>query len=294
MGTKIFQPQAVGWKWCTEDLAQVQVPYSLYGVGYSGPLGKMSFRVSKETRELVQWAREAEAIGARDPQTVRWLRLLGVRSELVGCPVLAYPDAFTGFSQGDGRPVLAMRAMLLHTLREEPRAAQRTLIEWFFREYPDGACVVQEHPDLELIGGKPSIRDFNMMVRALSCARFVISTRLHAGMMALAFGRPVVFLAHDTRVASFCDMLGIRSHALSRDGLGKAISSVKSLEAGDLSEMGPALKRVPTIRGHLNAFMAELTGGQTRTRKQGRESLASPSRVIALIRWLTSGGWLPA
>ncbi len=33
VGTNIFQPDASGWKWKTEDLERIEVPYSLCGIG---------------------------------------------------------------------------------------------------------------------------------------------------------------------------------------------------------------------------------------------------------------------
>jgi hypothetical protein len=264
-GTNIFQPQAVGWKLRTQDLKQIRIPYALYGVGYSGPMGQMPLRVSKETKDLIKWSRGAEAIGVRDPQTSRWLGLFGVNSELIGCPVLAYPDTFTDVTLGQSKPLLAIREILLHNTEEESAAAQRTLTDWFFKEYPSGACVVQEPADLKMLKGKAIVTDFREIVTELSKARLVLSTRLHAGMLALAFGRPVVFLAHDTRVESFCDMIGLKSYKLTFDGLSEVVKAVKRVENGDLSEFKPVVERLPALMRALHSFLREeITGAQTK------------------------------
>lgn len=232
--------------------------------------------ICEETKELVNWSRRAEAIGVRDPHTLRWLKGFGVQSELIGCPVIAYADASPGIALGEGKPVLAVRQILLHGPGEETVAAQQTMIDWFFREYPDGVCVAQELADLSLLEGKPVVTDFEEIVHVLSQARFVLSTRLHAGMMALVLGRPAVFLAHDTRVASFCEMVRLPSRKLTFEGLKEAIHAIRAIEQGDLAEFGLAVTRIPFFRERLERFLDRvLTKAKAEKRgchfmKQGR------------------------
>jgi hypothetical protein len=287
VGTNIFQANVVGWKWRTQDLKQIRIPYSLWGVGYSGSVGSMPLQVCRETRDLISWSRKAMALGVRDPQTAQWLRLLGVNSELVGCPVLAYPDSRPGISLGEGRPVLAVRGILLHNPDQESGPAQRTLVNWFFKEYPNGSCVVQERADLGLLSDKPTITDFNEIVSELSTARFVVSTRLHAGMLALAFGRPVVFIAPDTRIESFCDMIGTKSSSLTFDGLSQAVETAKKIDRGDLSEFRLVANRVKSFVGRLHDFLeSQMTG--TQTRKMPQPNRAAIFMLRARTRWLNS------
>ncbi len=255
VGTNIFQPHVVGWEWQTEDLKQVTVPYVLYGVGYSGPLQENLQEICQETIELINWSCGAKAIGVRDPQTVRWLKEFGVQSELIGCPVLAYADAFSHIAAGEGKPVLAVRQILLHGPGKETEEAQRAMIDWFFKEYPEGICVVQEPADISLLEGKPVVTDFYDIVQVLSQAQFVLSARLHAGMIALSFGRPVVFLAHDTRVASFCEMIGLPWRKLSFNGLEEATRAIQTIKGGDLSEFKSAVVNIPLFREKLERFL---------------------------------------
>jgi len=238
----------------------------------------MPLQISQETRDLVDWSREAEAIGARDPQTVRWLRLFGANSKLIGCPVLAYPGTFTDISPGQSSPLLAIREILLHNPGEEAKQAQRTLIDWFFKEYLNGRCVVQERADLKLLNNKAFISSFEEIVAELSKARFVVSTRLHAGMLALAFGRPVVFIAHDTRVASFCEMIGMKPYGLTSDGLKEAVEAVKRIEHGDLSQFELAAERVPVFMRRLQEFLGEEMRGS------GANAMRHPYRALTMLR----------
>jgi len=257
VGTNIFQRHAVGWKWRTEDLERIEVPYFLYGIGYSGPLQGETGEICDETRDLVDWCRKADGVGVRDPQTVRWLEHFGVRCELVGCPVLAYADSSTGIALGEGKPVLAIRRMLLHDPGPETIAAQRSMVDWFFKEYPEGICIMQERPDLSLLRGRSVVTDFSKVVSVLSQARFVLSSRLHAGMIALALGRPAVFLAHDTRVDSFCEMVRLRSRMLNYEGVEEAALAIRRIERGDLAEFDLATVRLPFFRRRLESFLSD-------------------------------------
>ena len=256
VGTNIFQSHAAGWRWKSRDLEQVAVPYWLYGVGYSGPIQNDTPRVCKETKELVDWSRKAAGLGVRDPHTLRWLMGFRVRSELIGCPVLAYTDTFSDISSGEGEPVIAVRQLLLHNPSKKVASAQCAMVEWFFREYPNGIGVVQETADLNLLKGRSTVRDLDRIVKALSEASFVLSTRLHTGMIALALGRPVVFLAHDTRVASFCEMMSLSSRRLNPEGIKEATVSINRIEQGDLAEFSPTISRIRYFRRRLEDFLA--------------------------------------
>lgn len=258
VGTNVFQPHALGWAWQPEDWCSVTIPYWFYGVGYSGPLHQDPSEISPHVRGLLEWARGAEGIGVRDPQTVRWLRRFHIESELIGCPVLAYSDTFSTVRPGDGPPVLAVREFLLHDPGPEAIAAQHAMIEWFFKEYPHGVCVAQETYDLKLLEGRPVLTELSEIVAALCRARFVFTARLHAGMLALSWGRPAIFLAHDTRVASFCELIGLPARALSFQGLSESITAIHALEQGDLSEFDEAGQRIPQYRHKLEVFLEKL------------------------------------
>lgn len=272
VGTNVFQSHALGWAWLPEDWRRIQIPYWFYGVGYSGPLQGDPREICEETNELVNWSRGAEAIGVRDPHTARWLKERGVHSELVGCPVLGYTKTFSGVALGEGKPVLAVRQILLHSPGEEAAATQRVMIDWFFKEYPDGICVVQEPADLSLLEGKPVVTDFEEIVHVLSQARFVLSGRLHAGMLALTLGRPAVFLAHDTRVASFCEMVGLPSRKLNCEGLREAIHAIQTIERGDLTEFHLAVTRIPLFRKRLDLFWGDILAERELERVSTREA----------------------
>ena len=286
VGTNIFQPHVLGWEWQPEDWRQVHIPYWLYGVGYSGPLKNDPQEICPPMVELISWAAGAEGLGVRDPQTVRWLSSFYIDSELIGCPVLAYADSFSQITPGEGRPVLAVREILLHSPGEEAQAAQRVMIDWFFEKYPDGVAIAQEPADLKLLEGRPILTRFEDIIEALAQARFVFTARLHAGMMALSFGRPAVFLAHDTRVASFCEMIGLPMRELSFAGLAESIKAIHTIERGDLDEFQESVPQILCFRQRLEEFLK----ASLQISPRGRERLLSTLiRLQAHLQQLRAG-----
>jgi glycosyltransferase involved in cell wall biosynthesis len=286
VGTNIFQPHVLGWEWQPEDWRQVHIPYWLYGVGYSGPLKNDPQEICPPMVELISWAAGAEGLGVRDPQTVRWLSSFYIDSELIGCPVLAYADSFSQITPGEGRPVLAVREILLHSPGEEAQAAQRVMIDWFFEKYPDGVAIAQEPADLKLLEGRPILTRFEDIIEALAQARFVFTARLHAGMIALSFGRPAVFLAHDTRVASFCEMIGLPMRELSFAGLAESIKAIHTIERGDLDEFQESVPQILCFRQRLEEFLK----ASLQISPRGRERLLSTLiRLQAHLQQLRAG-----
>jgi len=286
VGTNIFQPHVLGWEWQPEDWRQVHIPYWLYGVGYSGPLKNDPQEICPPMVELISWDAGAEGLGVRDPQTVRWLSSFYIDSELIGCPVLAYADSFSQITPGEGRPVLAVREILLHSPGEEAQAAQRVMIDWFFEKYPDGVAIAQEPADLKLLEGRPILTRFEDIIEALAQARFVFTARLHAGMMALSFGRPAVFLAHDTRVASFCEMIGLPMRELSFAGLAESIKAIHTIERGDLDEFQESVPQILCFRQRLEEFLK----ASLQISPRGRERLLSTLiRLQAHLQQLRAG-----
>ncbi len=255
-------------------LRKIKIPYWLFGVGYSGPLDASGVpAISPEIRDLLIWAKGAEGIGVRDPRTGAWLASHGVSAELIGCPVLAYPENFDGFTPGMQNPVLAVSKILLHVVGEEASKAQHLLVDRFFEEYPDGINIVQSDPDLLLLEGKQTVRDIQDIVQSLLSARFVVSVRLHSGMFALAHGRPAVILSHDSRAASFCDMLNLPIRQMTREGVTGAFDSIRAIEKGDLAEFETATQLIPQYRGKLEDYVRRMLPSTKRPKRARRLKL---------------------
>lgn len=255
-GTNIFQDNCPGWRWTIDDLQKVKVPYWLFGVGYSGALeASGNSAISRETNDLLVWSKRAEGIGVRDPQTKAWLTYHKVRSDLIGCPVLAYPEIFGGFMPGKEKPVLAVSKILLHVVGEEASKAQELLVDRFFEKYLDGIGIAQSTPDLPLLEGKHTVKTIQDIAQCLSRACFVVSARLHSGMFALAQGRPAIIISHDSRAASFCDMLNLPVRRLTPVGVIDALDAAGRIERGDISEFDAATQLITRYRKKMEDYV---------------------------------------
>ena len=51
-----------------------------------------------------------------------------------------------------------------------------------------------------------------VLVENIKSASRTIGFRLHFGMLGLSYGKPATLIATDTRVSSFCEMMGITYH----------------------------------------------------------------------------------
>jgi hypothetical protein len=51
-----------------------------------------------------------------------------------------------------------------------------------------------------------------ILIDNIKSASRTVGYRLHFGMLGLSYGKPATLIATDTRVSSFCDMMGIKYH----------------------------------------------------------------------------------
>ncbi|HWR57697.1 MAG TPA: polysaccharide pyruvyl transferase family protein, partial [Thermodesulfovibrionales bacterium] len=264
-GTNIFQDRYPGWRWTIDDLQEVKIPYWLFGVSYSGALeASGNPAISREIHDLLVWAKGAEGIGVRDPRSMAWLASHKAGSELIGCPVLAYPEDFSGFMLGEGKPVLAVSKILLHVAGKEASKAQGLLVDRFFEKYPDGIGIAQSTPDLPLLEGRQTVKAIQEIVQCLSQACFVVSARLHSGMFALANGRPAIIISHDSRAASFCDMLSLPVRRLTAEGVIDALNTVRAIERGDFAEFDSATRLILLYRKKMESYVGGILSSTSR------------------------------
>jgi hypothetical protein len=112
----------------------------------------------------------------------------------------------------------------------------------------------------------------------------VLASRLHAGMLALASGVPAVFVGHDTRTYSFCQMMGLNYVELFSDSAAQqAIEAVELLMAGDVACFARTRLAYAQLWHSLHVFL-------------GRNALplrsaapATPSTASGLSRPLAAG-----
>lgn len=199
-------------------LRRIRIPIVPVGVGTSAPLGRHP-DMDRESRARVREVHErCVRGGVRDPASLEFVEGLGVRNAvLTGCPVLFHalrPPVFDGAGRG---LALSVRARLLHieagwlarqeqALERACAAARPTLVAQSPYDLPLAQALAARH-GLD-VSYDPEWQGEAYVPLAAGCA-MAAGFRLHFGMLALSYGRPACFVAHDSRVAEFCRMMGL-------------------------------------------------------------------------------------
>jgi polysaccharide pyruvyl transferase WcaK-like protein len=84
----------------------------------------------------------------------------------------------------------------------------------------------------------------------------VLAMRLHAGMLAVANGVPAVFVGHDARTWSFCDMMGLESIRLfSKTCADECIGRLQRSLDGKVSEFSGMQSRYSALMVGMRRFL---------------------------------------
>ncbi len=201
---------------------RIRVPLLPLGIGGSAAVGRVPV-MNPEGANAVRLIHERCEVGSvRDPLSLEFVKGLGIRNvELTGCPVLFHGLREPAFQPADtSRLHLSIRARLLHVNASWNDKAQRTL-ERLCREFRP-TLVLQSPYDLPIASrlekefGLACVHDqfyrHEAMANAARAASRTAGFRLHFGMVSLSHGRPTLLIGTDTRVSSFCDMMGIGYH----------------------------------------------------------------------------------
>jgi polysaccharide pyruvyl transferase WcaK-like protein len=205
-----------------EALNRFRIPILPLGIGAGAPIGEMP-RMKPEGVETVRMLHQRCAVSSvRDPAGLEFLRSIGIRNaELTGCPVLFHAGRAPRFGRGPGGKLhVSIRAYLLKVDRSLVEREARTLDAICRRFEP--VLVVQGPEDLGL--AFDLVKKYSLdcvfdkewshepFVEAVRRSSRTVGYRLHFGMLGLSHGIPASFMGTDTRISSFCDMMGLRYH----------------------------------------------------------------------------------
>ncbi len=231
------------------------------------------FEVSRQTREMIiALHAHCEIGGVRDPFSADVVEKAGVRNILMtGCPVLYWagrPALPLPAAISRRRVILTARNFLMH--RWPDSVDQPVQIE-LMRQLLAGLSgyevrfAIHEPYDRNLV----SLLDIDPAILLESDsaddylpvytepAHVVLAMRLHAGMLALANGLPVVFVGHDTRTYSFCQMLGLDWVELfAPDCAAQCLERLRNQLAGQTSLPSPVEQRFVRCRHSMQQFLA--------------------------------------
>lgn len=207
-----------------ETLHRLRVPVIPCGVGASAPLGGLP-DMDAEGVAAVRAIHTSCACGSvRDPATLQFLRSIGVENVmLTGCPALFHGLSLPEFSRAseEGQTAIAPRARLLHLDAAARKYYQAKMLRSMevVAERRNCVLVMQSPYDLPFCGDLARRNNVSLCydptwqvepyLTVLHEISGCVSFRLHFAMLCLAHGKIAHFLGHDSRTASFCDLLAL-------------------------------------------------------------------------------------
>ena len=261
-GTNLYQ-RVFACNLNSTTLKAIRIPIIPMGIGSSAGIGSIPQMKWLDTRAVRRLHGQCKISGVRDPASLAFLRGIGVKNaRLTGCPVFLHGLRAPRFD-GSGRGLsLSIRARILHANAEALLKREEEALEAVCKALSP-TVVLQSPYDLPL--AKALSQRFGLRlcydpewqtagyIERVKEHRATLGFRLHFGMLSLAYGRPAYFVAHDSRTASFCDLLGIGYHDL------------QSLRADDLIAEGTAgvfdgeriVERWHGLASAMNLFLKE-------------------------------------
>jgi len=222
-GTNLYQ-RKFRCELTAEALGRITTAIIPLGVGSFAPIGEVPIMRPDGVKAVRMLHERCAVSSARDPLTVKFLASIGIRNTaLTGCPVLFHSGREPEFTRRpSGELHLSIRAHLLQVDKSLINKEARTL-DAICREHKP-TIVIQGPSDLKLAFemvkkyGLDCIfdEDWHTAPYAAAAKRAgrTIGFRLHYGMLGLSYGTAATFVATDSRVSSFCDMMHLPYHTM--------------------------------------------------------------------------------
>ena len=254
-------------------IARIQVPVIPFGVGSSARCLK-DIEVSKTTRQMIRVLHSRCILGSvRDPHSAAVVARAGVKNAvLTGCPVLTWArgkDLPTIQSVRRDRIVVTARNWLMHRWPENvDHPVQIHFLKTVFESFPSDQLVLAIHEDWDerlidllkiprnnVFKSKYAADDTRLYTDQKNV---ILAMRLHAGMLGIANGVPAVFVGHDTRTHSFCQMMGLDCVDLFSEACAEeCITHLQRIMNGDVTVFAEMQPRYRQLHGAMERFLVD-------------------------------------
>lgn len=269
-GTNLYQE-----KWPSgltlENLFAIRIPVIPFGVGSSAATFEDT-SLGSLTEKMIRALHDRCAQGSvRDPQTARVVGMLGVHNYMMtGCPVLFWaqlPELPRIRAVRRRRVVITARNWLMHRWPDAvDHPVQLSFLRRIFDAFSEHECVFVVHEDydarlVDLLGIPSGIvfqsdKATDYIPLYTDPDGVILANRLHAGMLGLANGVPAVWVGHDTRTYSFCEMMDLACVKLfDPDSAEQCIRRMRSIMEGDVSEFEIAKDKFQNVRASMRRFL---------------------------------------
>jgi polysaccharide pyruvyl transferase WcaK-like protein len=269
-GTNLYQRD---WhsELTSDVLASIAIPIIPFGVGSSAATLD-SIAVGTVTQEMIKALHGRCKVGSvRDPHALSVVSETGVSNAmLTGCPVLFW-SGLSALPAFEARPrrrlILTARNWLMHRWPDNvDNPVQIEFLRELLSRLTDFGITFAVHEDydlrlVEVLGLTPdqvfaSENPDDYVALYTNPDHIVLAMRLHAGMLAVANGVPAVFVGHDTRTYSFCDMTGLPCIELFAPGAAAACASaVRDMADGDVTSFQVLGRPYETLSNAMSRFM---------------------------------------
>lgn len=225
-GSNLLEPRSRGRWGVTTDMASIasiQRPLVLIGMGTGSDFGKRVLRYREPARsEVIALHRKAALSAVRDEKTAECLRKLGIATLCAGCPVTFLTErAVTPETNADSPLIVSMPPSRLLRNRAGRRflALARTYMTQL-RDRGDVPVLATLHDARDQSHVKYIIPDgvpwfftdhLDQLMARFEACRGVIGFRLHAALLGLALGKPVLPVAVDWRGRGFIETAALES-----------------------------------------------------------------------------------
>ncbi|HEY5315150.1 MAG TPA: polysaccharide pyruvyl transferase family protein [Pirellulales bacterium] len=243
------------------SIQRLRPPVLLAGMGTGSSFGKGIRRYSPRAREEIRLLHARSVASAvRDETTATRLAQIGVHTECVGCPVTFFTDR--AITAGDPQQPLIVSFPPSRIVRrfggQRFMRQAMSYIEWLRVAGVRVVVTVHEAADLDTVHdwvpqGTELFysRDVDELVARYENCRGVIGFRLHAALLGLGLGKPVIMVGVDWRSLAAIQTLGLQYYSI------RAFRWAQFLKLRQLTDM--LLRGSPALIGRLDLAKARFS-----------------------------------
>ncbi len=214
-----------------DDLHQLRVPLLLLGMGTGSDWGQtIRPYTAQAAQEIKLLHRKAFAAAVRDEPTQKKLSEIGVAARCTGCPVTFLTDRPIRANRASGPLLVSLPPARLLKYWSGRWFMRQTMsyLKWLKRQKVNFLVTLHERPDLEFAPNwvpKGIPRFYTESIQELvdryedSCG--VIGFRLHAALLGLGLGKPIVPVNVDWRGRAFSQTFALDDLALEQGHWGQ-------------------------------------------------------------------------
>lgn len=216
-GTNLYQ-RVFNCNLTIDTINKIKVPIIPMGIGSSASIGEIPVMSPEGVRAVRALHKRCSFSSVRDEASLRFLHSIGVRNTIMtGCPVLFHALRRPDFKHSGKGFTLTPRARLLH-IDDYWNARQLETLDILCQRY-NPTLVLQSPYDIPISEELVKRHNIDVLyddewqadvyVRKAIEQEMSFGFRLHFGMLSLSYGKPTFFIAHDSRVSEFCELVGI-------------------------------------------------------------------------------------